>query len=273
MKTVVVPAVSRGGRGFLSGVAIGALGGLVGLGGAEFRLPLLVAMFGLRTLEAVVFNKAMSLVVVVAALAFRTGGVPSAEVWAHLPVVLNLLAGSLVGAWWAAGRALRLPGAWLDRLVMAMLLGLALVMLAEGVWGLETQARPLFEDRLAQWACGLLAGLLIGVVAALLGVAGGELLIPTIVLLYGVDIKLAGSLSLMVSLPTMLVGFARYAGAPAFAVLGRERALFWAMAGGSVLGAALGALLLGAIPARLLLLLLGVILLVSALKTFLHRAR
>jgi hypothetical protein len=34
----------------------------------------------------------------------------------------------------------------------------------------------------------------IGIVAALMGVAGGELLIPTIVLLYGVDIKIAGSL-------------------------------------------------------------------------------
>jgi uncharacterized membrane protein YfcA len=36
------------------------------------------------------------------------------------------------------------------------------------------------------------------------------LLIPTLVLLFGVDIKLAGSLSLAVSLPTMIVGFTRY---------------------------------------------------------------
>jgi uncharacterized protein len=49
-----------------------------------------------------------------------------------------------------------------------------------------------------------------GIVAALLGVAGGELLIPTLVLLFGADIKLAGSLSLAVSLPTMIVGFTRY---------------------------------------------------------------
>ena len=51
---------------------------------------------------------------------------------------------------------------------------------------------------------------IIGVVAALLGLAGGKFLIPTLVLSFGVDIKLAGSLSLAVSLPTMLVGFARY---------------------------------------------------------------
>jgi hypothetical protein len=37
-----------------------------------------------------------------------------------------------------------------------------------------------------------------------MGVAGGELLIPTRVLLFGADIKLAGSLSLAVSLPTIV---------------------------------------------------------------------
>ncbi len=53
------------------------------------------------------------------------------------------------------------------------------------------------------------AGFAIGVVASLLGVAGGELLIPTLVLLFGADIKLAGSLSLAVSLPTLMVWFTR----------------------------------------------------------------
>ena len=52
-----------------------------------------------------------------------------------------------------------------------------------------------------------------------MGVAGGELLIPTIVLLYGVDVKIAGSLSLMVSLPTMIVAFARYSRDGSFVVL------------------------------------------------------
>jgi uncharacterized protein len=62
----------------------------------------------------------------------------------------------------------------------------------------------------AQMVAGVIAGFGIGIVAALLGVAGGELLIPTLVLLFGADIKLAGSLSLAVSLPTMIVGFSRY---------------------------------------------------------------
>jgi len=67
---------------------------------------------------------------------------------------------------------------------------------------------PLLEGP-SQLVAGVVAGFAIGIVAFLMGVAGGELLIPTLVLLFGADIKLAGSLSLTISLPTMLVGFAR----------------------------------------------------------------
>jgi len=49
---------------FGGGAAIGTLGGMIGLGGAEFRLPLLIGIFGYTALEAVILNKAMSLVVV-----------------------------------------------------------------------------------------------------------------------------------------------------------------------------------------------------------------
>ncbi|MFZ6759512.1 TSUP family transporter [Undibacterium sp. Ji50W] len=120
-----------------------------------------------------------------------------------------------------------------------------------------------------------MAGLGIGMVAALLGVAGGELLIPTIVLLYGVDIKgldikLAGSLSLAVSFPTMIVGFARYSNSNAFSILRKESSLFRWMVAGSILGAGIGGLLLGIVPSHLLISVLGGILLISAIKTFKH---
>ena len=45
-------APSRGLKGFVAGSLIGALGGLIGLGGAEFRLPVLVSVFKLDTLLA-----------------------------------------------------------------------------------------------------------------------------------------------------------------------------------------------------------------------------
>ena len=79
--------------------------GLIGLGGAEFRLPILISLFGYAALEAVILNKAMSLVVVAFALPFRASSVPLAEVASHWPVILNLLGGSLLGAWLGAGWA------------------------------------------------------------------------------------------------------------------------------------------------------------------------
>ena len=56
---------------FAGGAIIGTLGGLIGLGGAEFRLPLLIGAFRFAALQAVILNKAMSLVVVATALPFR----------------------------------------------------------------------------------------------------------------------------------------------------------------------------------------------------------
>ena len=260
----------RSSKGFVAGSLIGTLGGLIGLGGAEFRLPVLVGVFALPTLEAVIFNKAMSLVVVAAALMFRTKTISIGELIAHLDVVLNLLAGSLFGAWWAAGRAMNMSRTWLDRIIMVLLTGLALMMLFESTFGLHESAAPFIAAGPMRLIVGLIAGFGIGVFAALLGVAGGELLIPTIVLLYALNIKLAGSLSLTVSLPTMVVGFARYTRSDSFAVLLKEKPLFIWMAIGSVLGAALGGLLLGLVPTRVLMTLLGIILLISAVKTFQH---
>jgi uncharacterized membrane protein YfcA len=108
-------------------------------------------------------------------------------------------------------------------------------------------------------------------VASLLGVAGGELLIPTLVLLFGADIKLAGSLSLAVSLPTMLAGFARYSRDQSFTVLGRNRRFVLVMATGSIAGAFIGGRLLSLVPSGVLLPGLAAILLLSAVKVWRHR--
>lgn len=260
---------SRGIKGLVWGSLIGALGGLIGLGGAEFRLPVLVGAFRLDTLQAVILNKAMSLVVVSAALLFRLKTIPVDVLVSHSGVALNLLAGSLVGAWWAAGHAMTMSRLWLNRVILVLLIGLAVVMLSESFFSPHAGA-PLIAEAGPRFLAGLVAGLGIGMVAALLGVAGGELLIPTIVILFGLDVKLAGSLSLCVSLPTMIVGFARYRQSNAFAVLSAERTLLKWMSVGSIVGAALGGLALGLVPTQALMAGLGVILLISAVKTFAH---
>jgi len=253
---------------FGGGAVIGALGGLIGLGGAEFRLPLLIGLFRFAALEAVILNKAMSLVVVASALPFRARAVPLSLLAAHWTIVANLLAGSLLGAWVGASYATRLNTSSLYRIIALLLFGIALVLL----FGHDASGhgRPLLEGPL-QIAAGLAAGLVIGVVSSLLGVAGGELLIPTLVILFGADIKLAGSLSLAVSLPTMLVGFTRYSQDRSFAVLGQNRRFIGVMAAGSIVGTFIGGRLLGLVPNGLLLPLLAAILIVSAAKVGWHK--
>ena len=111
--------------GVLAGAAVGLLGGMIGLGGAEFRLPLLIGLFGFLALQAVIVNKAMSLVVVFTALPARLVAVPYAELSPHWLVVVNLLAGSLVGAWTGASWATRMRPATLHRVLAALLVLMA----------------------------------------------------------------------------------------------------------------------------------------------------
>lgn len=242
------------------------LGGMIGLGGAEFRLPLLIGVFGFAALQAVIVNKALSLVVVLSALPARLLAVPAATVAGQWPVIVNLLAGSLIGAWLGASWATRMRSATLYRVLAGLMVLIAAALTAnhtDTISALHLDAGP-------RTVAGLVAGVGIGMVAALMGVAGGELLIPTIVLIYAVDIRTAGSLSLAVSLPTMLVAFTRYSRDASFTVLRANTRFVTTMAAGSVIGTVIGGLLLGVAPTALLVPLLVALLLASAVKVWRH---
>ena len=209
----------------------------------------------------------MSLVVVASALPFRTAAVPFVTVADHWLIIVNLLAGSLLGAWFGAGWATRLSSKSLYRVIAVLLVVIAAVLL----FGHNAATTGAIFRGLTQVVVGVIAGFAIGVVASLLGVAGGELLIPTLILLFGVDIKLAGSLSLAVSLPTMIVGFARYSQDQSFSVLRNNGRFVLLMAVGSIVGSVIGGQLLSVIPAAVLIPLLVAILLASAVKIWRHR--
>jgi uncharacterized protein len=247
-----------------AGAGVGILGGLIGLGGAEFRLPLLIGLFGFAALGAVILNKAMSLIVVLTALPVRMAVIPYGDLSPHWNVVINLLAGSMLGAWMGATAATRMRAATLHR-VLAVLLALIAVVLVTSHLGTIEEVGL---GGASQVVAGVVAGYFIGLAASVMGVAGGELLIPTIVLLYGIDVKTAGSLSLMVSLPTMIAAFARYSRDGSFVVLRVHRRFVILMAVGSVAGTILGGLLAGVVPEGVLIPLLAALLLASAVHVW-----
>ncbi len=108
-------------------------------------------------------SKAMSLVVVLTALPARLLAVPGSEVAAQWPVVLNLLAGSLLGAWLGAGWATRLRSDALHRVIAVLLVTIAAVLLAGlalaavivGIW-IDRGFGALSEQRLATLAATLI---------------------------------------------------------------------------------------------------------------------
>jgi uncharacterized membrane protein YfcA len=141
---------------FVAGASVGLLGGMIGLGGAEFRLPLLIGVFGFAALQAVILNKAMSLVVVITAIPARLLAVPISDLLPHWTIVVNLLAGSFVGAWLGASWATRMRSASLDR-VLAVLLVLIAAALAANHLG---TAAALDLPPPARVVAGLVAGVL-----------------------------------------------------------------------------------------------------------------
>lgn len=162
---------------FFWGTLVAIVGGLIGLGGAEFRLPVLVGIFNYRTLQAVMINLVVSLVTVTFSLIFRSGVIGIETVADHWPVVVNILAGSLLGSYVGVHYATRINERLLNRVVVVFLVFLSFVLIGHHlIFSLGTLQLPILLRTIA----GFLAGLVIGVFSSMLGVAGGELIIPTI---------------------------------------------------------------------------------------------
>ncbi len=254
---------------FGAGAAVATLGGLIGLGGAEFRLPVLVGLFKLGARDAILANVVVSLVTVVAALGFRLASQGPVAVANYWPQAVNLLVGTLLGAWFGARLVARLRLRALHRTIAVLLAALAVV-IATHAW---IAPSPISIDPATALVIliAAAAGVGIGIVSSLLGVAGGELLIPTLVLLYGLDVRIAGTLSLAISLPTLGVSLYRLSRMHRTTDRATVRHLALWMAWGSVLGALVGAALLGIVDPGLLSVLLAVVLLASAVRLFGHR--
>lgn len=257
----------RNAWGFISGAAIGILGGLMGLGGAEFRLPVLVGYFKFTTLQAIIINLIVSLSTVFFSFIFRSTSIPVSEVLGQYTVVLNILGGSLIGAFLGVKLATNISTDKLNRIVFVFLFLLGLFLISHACIHFQQIALPAS----VQIITGVLAGIIIGTFSSMLGVAGGELIIPTIILLFAVDIKLAGSLSLCISFPTVIIGILKYRSSEQFKITKENTMFIILMSIGSILGAYIGSRILTGISESVLQITLGVILLISSVKIFLHR--
>jgi uncharacterized membrane protein YfcA len=257
--------LTRPGIAFAAGAVVGILGGLIGLGGAEFRLPLLIGLFALLAHQAVRLNLLVSLATVIASAAARFGFATFPDLAALIPEIFAVTAGAVVAAWFGTGLLKHLSVTTLTRIIAALLVVVAVLLLVEAVFGLNV-GHGLPQDGILRPFVGITAGLGIGLVSSLLGVAGGEFIIPTMMLAFGADVRTAGTASLLISLPTVAVGVLRYQHQGAYSDPQLLIRLALPMAVGSVAGAMFGAALLPYAPGAALKAMLGLILIGSAVK-------
>jgi uncharacterized membrane protein YfcA len=256
----------------LVGFVVGLAGGLVGLGGAELRLPYLAGPLGLPLKKAIPVNLAVSLITLLAALPARLYTLKTAGLKPFLYETAALALGAAMGSYAGVSWLRRLSPASLTRAVFVLLLALGLVMVAESAVSFAPLGL-LPDDTAARVVSGLALGLIIGAISGLLGVAGGEIIIPTLLLGFGAPIKAAGSLGQMVSIPTVLTGFVRHFRAGSLNDRALLTRLILPMGLGAIAGGIGGGLLASLAPSSLLKAMLGVILIGSSVKVFAKQAQ
>ena len=247
-------------------VPIGGLSGLIGLGGGEFRLPVLIHVIGFNARSAIPLNLCISLATLAFALIARSHAVPVSAVTGHLPELLALAAGGIASAFYGTAVVHRLSDKRLLSLISVLLVALGCLLVVEAFLVPEP-CSLVGDDPTVRMAVGFGIGLGVGAVSSILGVAGGELLIPALVLVFGADIKVAGTTAILISLAVVSTGVFRYWRAGAIPVNQGARRISAALLIGSLAGAALGGLAVAIAPTVVLKVLLGGILIAAGLRS------
>ena len=235
------------------GVLIGAALGLLGGGGSVLTVPVFVYVLGFEPKPAI----AMSLAVVGLTSAFGAAGHWRAgNVNGRIAVVFGAVA--MLGT---------VLGVRLSRFVSGptQLVILGAVMLAAAVFMLRARrgreaAHGAFSASIAQSILKAVpGGLAVGLLTGLVGVGGGFLIVPTLVLMR-MSLGAAVGTSLLVITSTCIVGFLGYLG---------QVTLDWAamalVAGGTLPGIALGGYLHRFVPAPTLSRVFAALLVVTAI--------
>jgi uncharacterized membrane protein YfcA len=247
------------------GLITGAAAGLIGVGGGEFRIPFLVYLFGSEVKTAAGVNLVVGLFTVCLAFIRRWGQ----HAWAAEDIVLASVftVASLFGAVLGARQAHRWSSPLLRKIVCLYLLAVGAWMMIEAIS--QTDHILFTPQGTGKILLAGIIGFVIAAVSAVLGVAGGEMRIPALMYLFAMPIKTAGTISLLVSIPTVA------AGALAYRRLGHvpNRVLLIAivMAGGSLVGVLIGTSLLPLVDKHVLKGILGLILLLATAALALHR--
>ncbi len=182
---------------FFIGLLAGFFGGMVGLGGGVVMIPLMVGLLKLSqhkahgtSLVAVFFTGLMG--------AFTYGLQGSLDLEAAFFLALTAILTARLGARYAHG----LPEASLKRAFGWFLFLVSFLLLLKPYLA----PRGLAQGELAQDLALLLSGAFTGFLSGMMGVGGGTIMVPAMVLLLGMPQHTAQGTSLLAMVPASLVG-------------------------------------------------------------------
>jgi uncharacterized membrane protein YfcA len=239
--------------GALFAAPIGVLSGFTGVGGGEYRAPVLLVLLG-RIRWAIATNLLIGVIVAGFNVLLRQAWTLP---WQVLILGLLLIPGALPGAYLGAAVTSRISPASLKAVLAGILVvtGLRLILFEVRAGG----AVPL--DALTI-SLALVLGFGLGAVSGLLGVAAGEYRIPALILLFGVSPVFAGTLSSLASIPSQLAGYLKHS---SLGHTGRtSMRLAAAMGIASIGGVGIGILVLGRTTEALVAQVLGLAMVLAA---------
>ena len=181
-------------------IAIGFVLGLLGAGGSILAVPALTILLHFTPKEAVVISLSMVAVAAFAGAvgAFVRGTLPLATgLTVGIAATAGAVGGGFAGADLAAATQLRMLG-------IVMLVAAALMLRRPVIPTAPTERRPL--------AVMLLLGFPLGMLTGLIGVGGGFLIVPALVILAGLPMLEAAGASLVVITMAAASGLIGYLG-------------------------------------------------------------
>ena len=183
----------------LVGLAAGFLSGLFGVGGGILIVPALVLVLGIS--QRLAHGTSLAAVLPIAVSGLIGFAVEDSVDW---PVALALTAGAMAGAVIGTKALTVLSPTALARVFAVVMLISAARLTLDGSEGAGR------GDLSALGAAGLVAiGLLAGTLAGLLGVGGGVVMVPAMIILFGIPAAIAKGTSLAVIIPTSVVATQR----------------------------------------------------------------
>ncbi len=193
-------AITRGPRAYLSFIAIGLLAGLLsglfGVGGGTVIVPLLVLLLSFD--QRISAGTSLAAIVPTASVGVISYAMSGAVAW--IPALI-LAAGSVVGA--------QIGSRLLPRVSQTALRWGFVVFLAVVIVSLFLVIPSRAAEFELGWINGIAlvaVGVVTGVVAGLIGVGGGVIIVPVLMLGFGTSDLVAKGTSLLMMIPTAVSG-------------------------------------------------------------------